>query len=213
MKFDELNLKKLLPHWMQEEDFDAALANAISDLMKDTCSRYRTLRVWDQIDNLTSSELDELAYELSVDWWDSSWDIDTKRKVIKTCQQIMSKRGTKWAVEQLGLSTLGSCRVWEWFDYGGSPYHFKIETFETLTDEAMAKFVAMVGKIKPARCSLDSVDAVTKIESEYYTAAACRSFMHNPVIAECVYEETPASAVIYLGAAETNCIKNTLEVS
>ncbi len=71
MRLENLDFKKMLPHWMREEDFDVALADEITDVLSEPGEKVKTLRTWDQLDYLTSEELDELAWEINIDWWRS----------------------------------------------------------------------------------------------------------------------------------------------
>ncbi|MCR4834379.1 MAG: phage tail protein I [Butyrivibrio sp.] len=209
MTFEELDFKEILPHWMQEDDFDAALADAITTILASATSRYKTLRVWDQLENLTSTELDELAYELSIDWWDSSWDTQTKVNVIETAQQIMSKRGTKWAVEQLVISAYGIGEVTEWFDYEGSPYHFNIRTNAPSTEEGMATLLAMIDKVKPARSTLDEVIFSGDLRTHIYAGCAMRSVTNN-VIIDSRHDESEFAQTLFTGTLTTSHTRNQI---
>ncbi len=183
MKLEDLDIKKLLPHWMREEDFDVALADEITQTLDVTLKRVKTLRTWDQIDNLTSDELDELAWEINIDWWQSSWDIETKRNVVKTAQAIIDKRGTKWAVEQLAISAYGEGKVTEWFqELGGLPYYFKIETNAPSTEEGMRILLSMIDKVKPARSHVEKIDFNREILQDLYAGVGHIESITNAII-------------------------------
>lgn len=215
MRLENLDFKKMLPHWMREEDFDVALADEITDVLSEPGEKVKTLRTWDQLDYLTSEELDELAWEINIDWWRSSWDLETKRNVVKTAQAIINKRGTKWSVEQLVILAYGEGKVTEWFEeLGGHPYYFKIETNAPSTEEGMRVLKSMIDKVKPARAHMEKIDFKSEILQTLYTGTGHIESMTNVIVMDSsipvVEEDT-----IYAGTAgqhrQTNIIGQNYE--
>ena len=184
MNLGTLDFAKLLPRWMRDDDYNIALADAITDVLGTDLARVKTLRVWDQVDKLTSEELDELAWEMDIDWWESAWEIEIKRDVIKTAQKIISTKGTKYSVVAALTAIFGSVTVLEWFDYGGDPYHFKVETKNQMTPEKMAKFIKTIDNIKPVKAVLDSVDVVSPSTGSIAIGALNTSYNKNIIIME-----------------------------
>jgi phage tail P2-like protein len=158
MTIQTADVIKLLPAWMRDDEANKALAAAVSRLFRDASARINTIRVWDQIEKLNDEELDEMAWELNIDWYSSAMDIERKRATIKTASQVMEKRGTKWAVEQLISAYVGTGDVEEWFENGGAPFTFKVKTTNpNIGDEGMANFIKQVGAAKSERSHLDGV--------------------------------------------------------
>lgn len=151
---------RLLPQFMRRDKANAALAAAVSELIRDPGSRARQLRVWDQIDALPEAQLDELAWELGIDWYKSSMAAAAKRAAIKNARLIKAHRGTKYAVEELVSSYLGSGTVVEWFEIGGRPYTFYVCTEESVADASVySEFLAAVNAGKNVRSRLLGVYA------------------------------------------------------
>ena len=113
----------------------------------------------DKIDELNEAECDELAWELDIDWYESTgMSLEEKRATIKIAQQVKRKRGTKWAVERLISIYFGEGYVMEWFDTNGDPYTFVALTTSThITPENYAKFVEAVKIAKNARSRIGGV--------------------------------------------------------
>ena len=107
------NMAKLLPKFMKADETDVALSHAMDVLLAKPANKSKILRKWDQIDNMNDAQLDEMAWEFNIDWWDSSFSLETKRSVIRTCYRVHEKRGTKWAVEELITSAFGMGKVTE----------------------------------------------------------------------------------------------------
>ena len=209
MRIENLDFKKMLPHWMREEDFDVALADEITDVLSEPGEKVKSLRTWDQIDNLSSEELDELAWELNIDWWQSSWDVQTKREVVKTAQAIIDKRGTKWSVEQLVISAYGIGEVTEWFEDGGLPYHFTIRTNAPSTEEGIAILLSMIDKVKPARSYLDEVVFSGDLRTRVYAGVGLRSVTNN-VIIDSRHETAEFTQPLITGITIKNHTKNVI---
>jgi len=104
--------------------------------------------------------LDILAWQYHVDvWqgWEGDLDVDTKRKLIMESFMWHSKKGTKWAVEQMLQTVFKQGSVTEWYEYGGRPYFFRIVTLDDIVDPVKLQTVInAVYAVKNERSWLDS---------------------------------------------------------
>lgn len=158
MKLSELEFLRLLPSFMRNDEAVIALSAAMDKLLGEASERIPTIRTWDMIDELNDKELDALAWELDVDWYDDTLGIDEKRATIEAAQQIKRKRGTKWAVERLITAYFGEGYVVEWYEIGDQPYTFvALTTNEAITQEDYEKFVEAVRAAKNSRSHIAGV--------------------------------------------------------
>lgn len=162
MRLSTADILKLVPEFMRDDAAVKGLAAAVNDLIRTPGAQVKTARVWDQIDNLSDEQLDELAYELDIDWYSSSLPIENKRAVVKISDLIHSRRGTRWAVEQLITAYIAPGEVVEWFEdwYADAPlpFHFSVSTSNrNVTDEILSDFKAVAQIAKSVRSRLDSV--------------------------------------------------------
>ena len=159
MKVSELEFVRLLPAFMRDDEAAIALSKAMNRLIGEPSKRLKTLRVWDNIDNLNEAECDELAWELDVDWYDSTgMSLEEKRATLKIAQQIKRKRGTKWAVERLISAYFGEGYVMEWYEMYGTPYTFvALTTNAHITAQNYEKFVEAVKAAKNVRSHLAGI--------------------------------------------------------
>ena len=159
MKVSELEFVRLLPAFMRDDEAAIALSKAMNRLIGEPSKRLKTLRVWDNIDNLNEAECDELAWELDVDWYDSTgMSLEEKRATLKIAQQIKRKRGTKWAVEQLISAYFGEGYLMEWYEMYGTPYTFvALTTNAHITAQNYEKFVEAVKAAKNVRSHLAGI--------------------------------------------------------
>ena len=61
MKLENVEIVKLLPPWMRQDEANAALSRSASSLFQEPAKRIKQLRIWDKIDELDDDMLDELA--------------------------------------------------------------------------------------------------------------------------------------------------------
>jgi phage tail P2-like protein len=68
-----------------------------------------------------------LAYAFKVDFWDESLSIDNKRALINQSLKLHKIKGTTGAVKKVFKALSMKATVEKWFEYGGEPYHFRID--------------------------------------------------------------------------------------
>ena len=167
IKLDGVDVLKLVPEFMRNDAAVQGLAAAVNSLIKAPGARIKTARVWDQI------QLDELAYELDIDWYDKDLPLENKRALVKSADLVHSRRGTKWAVEQVLIDTFGSGTVKEWYDYNGQPFHFRVSTDYPLeTQDIIEHFRKAVAVAQPCRAVLDSIEFAHSGATSAFTATA-----------------------------------------
>ncbi|MCL2876644.1 MAG: phage tail protein I [Betaproteobacteria bacterium] len=111
--------------------------------------------LWD-VENCPAAALPWLAWELSVDEWDTAWDEATQRRVIAESIQIHRKKGTRGAVEQ-ALACLGHTgKITEWWQMSprGEPHTFiaDVEVDNRGIDlDAQEAIERQIIAVKPAR--------------------------------------------------------------
>ena len=168
MKLSSLEFVRLLPAWMRDDPAVIALAAAVDELIPQFEARAQTLPTWGHIDKLTEAELDALAWELNIEWYDKSASLLVKRDLIKNSDDVYAHVGTKWAVENVIRSYIGSGNIEEWHEYEGQPGHFRVKTSNpAVTDQRLQEFIAILNKVKRASSVLDGV----YISMSGYTAA------------------------------------------
>ena len=98
MKLSNLDFLRLLPQFMRDDGAVKGLAVGINKLIPTLTASIERLSTWDHIDNLSESELDALAWELNILWYDTRASIDVKREVVRNSYKLYQHLGTKWAV-------------------------------------------------------------------------------------------------------------------
>ncbi len=121
------NLLLALPEALRQDEQMQALAAGIAEVLAARPAEIDRLLIYPRIDELPEALLDRLAYDFKVDWWDAEYSLAAKRQTLKDNWQVHRRLGTKAAVEQAIAAIYPKTQVLEWFEYGGEPYHFKLE--------------------------------------------------------------------------------------
>lgn len=158
MKLTTLEFVRLLPQFMREDGAVKGLSAAMDQIVPELARSTATLSTWDHIDELNEAELDALAWELNILWYDTGATLDTKRALVKDSDLVYKRLGTKWAVENVINSYFGEGYVTEWFEYDGQPGHFRVySTNPSLNNEKLAEFLNLLNKVKRASAKLDGI--------------------------------------------------------
>lgn len=158
MKLKNIEFIKLLPEFMQEDPANVGLSKGLDQVFRLFADYGDSLSIWTAIDRLTEEELDELAWELNITWYEKNADISVKRKLIKNNSEIQKNLGTGYAVEQVISAYFGDGEIEEWFEYGGDPGCFKIVSSNPLiTQENLNKFLRILEKVKRKSAHLDGI--------------------------------------------------------
>lgn len=169
MKLTDLVLLSLQTAYMQRDPTTQGMCAALNDeVIESAVSTYNIL-MYQALDTLGDTEfahslVDELAWQFHCDYYDKSADINTKKAVVKQSIKIHQKKGTPQAVIDLLKTAFPSDTIlYEWYQYGGKPYHFKIAT-SSLNGINMASFIKALNSVKNARSYLDGIQLFERIE-------------------------------------------------
>ena len=151
MKLADIDFKKLLPLFMRRDEFNNALADAISAPLRVFARECRKLSTFDSLDLLTDAELDSLADELNVFWYDKTLPPDKKRVLLANSDKVYMRMGTKAAVKMVVEQIFGPAEIEEFWQYaGGTPHYFRIriENSKNLTPENERKLYNLISHVK-----------------------------------------------------------------
>ena len=174
MTLSNADLRRLLPVFMQDDDAVIALAEAVNELIRGPGSKIKRICEWDQFDNLTEAELDELAYEMGIDWYDSTVPIENKRATISAAKLLKDKSGTAWAIIEAVKAAYGAVpEITEWHEYdpAGAPGHFKLEIQAQDTFD-FARILRAVNFVKRASSVLDGTQLDAELSAPIFIGFA-----------------------------------------
>lgn len=125
-KIQDADFMTQFPPALKKDKSMLALGEIIAEELHITARETRKNIIYANIEELSETWLDVLAYDLHVDWYDYDYPIEIKRAIIKDSIKIHQKLGTKYAVETALRNVYKGAGISEWFEYGGRPYYFKI---------------------------------------------------------------------------------------
>lgn len=158
MKLSTLDFVRLLPQFMRKDSAVRGLAAGLNEIIPQLSASVEQLTTWDRVDDLSEAELDALAWELNILWYETSANIETKRELIKNSDKVYQHLGTKWAVENVISTYFGNGYITEWFEYDGEPGRFRVYSSNpSINDERMIDFLNILAKVKRASAKLDGI--------------------------------------------------------
>lgn len=194
VKIKDSNIDQILPLWLAEKPEVQALGYAIMKANKRMLDLLEKSMVYAGIDNLPERILNVLAIELRSQYYDEDLEIESKRKIIKNTLYLYSKAGTPEAVTQMIEYVFGGGVVKEWFEYGGEPYHFKVDISTIMSKDIDEKFEKLIRRVKNVRSHLDKINIKRSLECKMYIAAGQSSYTIAPLIIDGYLEENEVIA-------------------
>lgn len=173
MKTKDTDIKKLLPLFMRDDQAVREMAEAINEIMSH--AKPTKLRTWDQLDEMTHEELDALAWELNVLWYNQAGTLVQKREQIRTSDDVWRTLGTKYAVETVVTQLFKKGKVLEFWEYeGGQPHHFAVECHDpsVVTPEGEKEFRRILEMVKRKSQILDAITIIYSPNFFAYTGVA-----------------------------------------
>lgn len=170
MRLSDVNIMQLIPQFMREDDTIAGLVEGSNNQIHEAMVRLKLLSRWNQIDNMNDNQLDAMAWELNIPWYDSMATIEAKREIIKQSDLVHAKLGTKWAVESILSAYYGEVWVEEWWEYGAEVHHFKLLTTNPKILNDQAKFNFFLETIKRKSSWFDGVTVALTGDTPVYVA-------------------------------------------
>lgn len=191
----------LPPNLLADKQIYAA-ARALDDELQKITAATRNALLLPRLDELSEEVIDLLAWQWHVDFYEPSMSIETKRQLVRESIAWHRIKGTKAAVEKMAQTVFKGGVVTEWFEYGGEPYHFRIDllTAPNITQDDTARLLAVVNAAKNARSVLDELRFRREAQKYMYYASA--PTIHTTYeIRPAEITDATAEARRYIGAA------------
>jgi phage tail P2-like protein len=122
-----------VPRVLREQPWVKALSMAAWELHKQTMDYIDGSQIYTAIDTVREEVLDALAVNWKIDWYDTGYDIDQKRRIVKTALNIRRTMGTVSAVKAQADAIYPGSTLEEWFDFNGQPGTFRMTVDVTTT--------------------------------------------------------------------------------
>lgn len=161
-KLKHITLKDIAPDSLSGEKQMQAACAAVSDQLHQVSELSDTPSIYARINQLTSQQLDHLAWQFNASVWRDSWPAMLKRSVIRGVIIEKRKMGTRFALQNAVSSFGGAAIIKEWWEYAPpkEPHTFDIvislgELEGILPQDLQQDLILAIDEIKPVRSHYD----------------------------------------------------------
>jgi len=186
MDLTNIELLKLQTSYMKDDPTTKALCVALDTELQTIVNSLTKILILSQVDSLEEEILDQLAEDLHIEWYDSTAAIAVKRALIKNSDKVHMYLGTPYAITQVVNDYLNHGTLQEWFEYGGSAYHFRVLTTagDIADSDLVVKITRAINYSKNVRSYFDGFVAYnTHAALNSYTQLALQSYTHAQLAA------------------------------
>lgn len=171
-------VSNILPSSIAEDENIKAISKATDEQLKDINQKIRYVILLARIEEQEDAVLDELAWHFHVDFYREDLDRAAKINLIRTSISDHRLKGTPYAVKKVCTDIFKSAQVVENWNYGGEPYHFKVNLIEepTTDENKINMLIDMINATKNARSWCDEVGFITKKDSNIYFGGSAGIF-------------------------------------
>ncbi len=153
------------------------LANSLQNSLDKMLDWAEKINFEMNLDKLDDALLDHLLWEKHITWSEGLGLADTREKKIKLIRDAIELhriKGTPAAIE-LVFSILDiDSKLTEWFQYGGDPYHFKVQINihdKGLNEATYNMLTALIYEYKNVRSYLEAIEIYFVSKSQSYVGA------------------------------------------
>ena len=158
-----------LPRVLARQEWVIALSEALGLALGKTLDYTDESQIYTRLDTAPETVLDVLAVDWKIDWYDTGYDIEQKRRIVKTALNIRRTMGTAGAARTQADAIYPGTKLEEWFEYGGTHGKFRLRVNITTVEERQ-KFAAMtIAEIERRLATAKRFSAHLE-EVEYYDA-------------------------------------------
>ena len=204
---EDISLLDLVPDSIKKDPDVEAAAKALDPPLLDMTRALDLPSLYVSIDQMTSEQLDAMAYGWDASVWRDSWPLSLKRSVLKNVVTEKRKKGTVRAVLDALASIQSAATIEEWWQTNpkGTPHTFSI--FATLGSipgvfdaEMQEDIITLVDDEKPVRSQYQFV-IVKEIVGGIGQEGGIRPCAYARIRSEPVLSENASTAIGFAGAA------------
>jgi phage tail P2-like protein len=153
-----IKLIDLVPPNLQSDPQVQAAAAALDSELRSATEAINEALLLPRLDELPEAVVDLLAWQWHVDFYDPALSLTKKRNLVRQAIAWHKRKGTPSAVQDMVSSVFSGGKVYEWFEYGGEPYHFRVETTGVIGGDAIyTQLSRVINAVKNVRSWLDGI--------------------------------------------------------
>lgn len=193
-------LSETLPYAIARNTKAKHVAASVDPQLKVVYDNLDSILILPNLDRLPENILDSLAWQYHVDFYDFNAVLEKKRALIRHAIAWHRIKGTPAAIEELFKAVFRNAKVFEWFEYGGEPYHFEVRLIEEPIPsiEVLEGLLRAIAQTKNTRSWCDCLSFHRKINGDYHLGiAGC--YKKTTQIRPAAFEASDAKEVIFYG--------------
>ena len=170
MNIDNDRIAARLPTSINRKNLNE-VAQTVDEALRKINTLSELTLLYPRIEDLPSDIVDALARSLHVDFYDDSLPLDIKRALVKNSTRWHMRKGTKGIVAEMVETVWGGCKVEEWFEYNGQPFHFRVIniTANHVDEDVINMVLRAINMTKNVRSWLDEIWFLRRVDvSTYY---------------------------------------------
>ncbi|MCM1295505.1 MAG: phage tail protein I [Muribaculaceae bacterium] len=150
-----------LPRVVAGQPWVIALSEALGMATEKTLGYIDESQIYTNIDGAAEEVLDALAVNWKIDWYDTGFTLEQKRRTVKTALTVRRLMGTAEAVKLQTDAIYPGAEIEEWFQYGGEAGRFRVRIILPdggITAEEYRRLIHGIEITKNIRCHLEAID-------------------------------------------------------
>ncbi|WP_039658456.1 phage tail protein I [Clostridium tyrobutyricum] len=178
MDLNNTDLFALQTTYMKKDITTQALCKVLNPYFVELSQDVKLALIYSRIDELDVQAVDELAWQMHVDFYDYTLSIESKRRLVKSSLEWHKIKGTPEAVEKASSSVFGNSKLQEWFEYGGEPFFFRMDvdiTEQGASPENLKKLDILINEYKNKRSWLEIIRIFLTAKGTMYFASTISS--------------------------------------
>lgn len=122
----DARLVDALPRVVKSQDWVKAMSETVGYFTEKILTFADNSQIYTALDTAPENILDALAVGWKIDWYDTSYSIEKKRRIVKTSMEIRRLMGTVRAVRLQADAVYPGTMVEEWFEYNGEAGYYRL---------------------------------------------------------------------------------------
>jgi hypothetical protein len=164
MKLEDVDLTRLTPEFQKDDPFIKAFNDVLEPVIQSMAKSMKKLSIWTSLDKLTDEELDNIAWEFNIPWYNNTYARYKKVQIIRSSVELMKRLGTPDTFLTILEDIFGPCELEEaGIDegYEGEPHHVQIMVAngDRLDKEAFDRLEYICRRVKRASTWIDRVSS------------------------------------------------------
>lgn len=168
--YDSYLLKKLAPKILSSEK-NQIILQVIEELIKNhLISNMKFLVFLDRINEMSEEELDAVAEEMHIDFYDYTLSIEKKREACKSSFALHSIKGTSAAVKKVLNIFFRNSSLEQWYEYNGKPGRFRVK-IDGKVPENLHEIAIKIEDAKKKSQHLEKIIFISKTKNTLYAGS------------------------------------------